>query len=253
VLWQKAKFNGKDVWVEVEAAGKPAAQAGRVAMRYQASEGARLYRGGVAKVSLSADAPVALPAGQEADAAPAAKAGKPSTRGSGFGSAGTRTAAQAAMAADAATKLLASLPAGTVVAFTDGSCRGNPGPAGAGAWVQLPDGRVAEVSRSLGRATNNVGELAAVGLALDVLEAAEIPAETPVALFTDSQYANGVLCKAWKAKANAELIADLRARLKLRPKLKVHWIAGHVGIAGNERADALANDGVAGRTLTRWL
>src|SRR5690606_34207502 len=116
----------------------------------------------------------------------------------------------------------------------------------------LPDGRRGEASRSLGRATNNVGELVAIGLALDLLEEAGVPRETPVALFSDSSYANGVLTRGWKAKANTELIADLRAQLKRWPGVTVHWVAGHVGIADNERADELANRGVSGITRTAW-
>ena len=56
----------------------------------------------------------------------------------------------------------------------------------------------------------------------------------------------------WKAKANRELIMGLRDRLEARPGAEIHWVAGHVGIEGNERADALANDGVAGISKSGW-
>ena len=65
-----------------------------------------------------------------------------------------------------------------------------------------------------------------------------------VALFTDSQYALGVLTKGWKAKANQELIAEVKAALRPWKQLTVEWVAGHVGVADNERADALARRGV---------
>ena len=74
----------------------------------------------------------------------------------------------------------------------------------------------------------------------------------PVALFTDSSYSHGVLCKGWKAKANQQLIAGIKDRLSGRSGLSIHWIAGHVGIDGNERADALANAGIEGTTSTQW-
>lgn len=248
MAWSKAKFKGKDVWVETDSAGQPIVKSGRVPMRYSASEGAKIYGAGASRVEIQASTAADLPEGISADAPAAAR----KTRGSGFGKAGTRTKAQAVLAAAAARELIGSLPADTVVVFTDGACKGNPGPAGSGAWVRLPDGRTAEMSRSLGSATNNVGELTAVGLALDALEEAEVPPEAPVALFTDSQYSNGVLCQGWKAKANRELILGLRVRIEARPGLTVHWIAGHVGVDGNERADALANDGVAGISRTVW-
>jgi len=242
------------VWASVNPGGDLNADGGRVPIRYSKGEGAKIYRAGAGGIEVRTDAVAQeLPAGVSADAAKKKKSKSGSGRGSGFGSAGTRTAAQAMMAAAAAREMISSLSDETVVIFTDGACKGNPGPAGSGAWIKLTDGRTAEVSRSLGTATNNVGELAAVGLALDVLDEAEVPLGAPVALFTDSKYTNGVLCMNWKAKANRELILGLKQRVKERTGLTVHWIAGHVGVDGNERADALANRGVAGVSELRWL
>jgi ribonuclease HI len=156
------------------------------------------------------------------------------------------------MAVDAAKQLLASLPQEAVVGYTDGSCRGNPGPAGAGALVVLPDGRRGESCADLGHATNNVAELTAIELALGLLDEVELAGDHPVALLSDSSYVNGVLCKGWKAKKNTELIMALRESLGRRPGVTVYWVAGHAGIEGNERADTLANQGAAGLTTTRW-
>ncbi|MCB9681288.1 MAG: reverse transcriptase-like protein [Alphaproteobacteria bacterium] len=217
-------------------------------MRYSDAEGARLYGAGAANVTDLSGPVTELPDGVSADAAPKTGA----SRGSGFGSAGSRTKAQAAAAAQAASTLLAGLSADTAVAFTDGSCKGNPGPAGSGVSLRLPDGRRADAARALGTATNNVAELTAVGIALDLLDEAGVAPDAPVALLTDSSYGHGVLCKGWKAKANTELITGLRARLKRRPGLTVYWVAGHAGIDGNEAADALANDGVTGASFVRW-
>jgi len=211
-----------------------------VPIRYSDKPGAKVYRAGKGNVEVTGAAPVELEAGVSADAAQ-----KKRSKGSGFGKAGTRSAAQAAAAAQAADQLLASFPPDAVVCFTDGACKGNPGPAGAGAVVRLPDGRVLERSLALGQGTNNVGELAAIGLAMDVLDDAEVPVDVQVHVLTDSKYSNGVLVLGWKAKANRELIAEVKAKLARR-RPKVHWIAGHVGIADNERADALANAGVDG-------
>jgi ribonuclease HI len=167
---------------------------------------------------------------------------------SGFGKAGTRTAAQAAAAAADAHRRIADLPPGSIVVYTDGACRGNPGEAGSGAVVELPDGRTIEASLALGVATNNIAELTAVALALDLLDKAGIAPDAPAVVHTDSKYSEGVLCRGWKAKANVELIRGLKARLAARPGVRLQWLAGHVGVAGNERADMLANRGVAGIT-----
>lgn len=241
------------MWVEVDASGALLATGGRVRMRYSASEGARLYRAAVANVAvIGSGGAEDLPPGD--DAAPRASSRDPATggRGSGFGSAGTRSRAQAAAANAHAQGRIAALAEGTIVVFTDGSCRGNPGPAGSGAVVQLPDGRCGEWARALGRATNNVAELTAIEMALELLDEADIAPEAPVVVFSDSSYARGVLTQGWKAKANQELIRQIKARLAARPGVALQWVAGHVGIAGNERADALANAGVAGRNERRW-
>jgi ribonuclease HI len=248
--WRKALFRDKDVWVEVDGEGRPAGRGGRVPIRYSKSAGARVYRAAERNVAIKVSAPVEdLPDGVSADAAK--KGGKKKGRGSGFGKAGTRSKAQAAAAAADARSQLEALPDDTVVCFTDGACKGNPGRAGSGAVVQLPDGRQAEASRALGHATNNIAELTAIDMALDLLDEAEVAPDAAVALFTDSKYSNGVLCLGWKAKANRELILGLRERLAARPGVEIRWVAGHVGVEGNERADDLANlgvDGVTGQT-----
>lgn len=247
--WRRAKFKDGSVFAQVDDAGALASEGGRVAIRYNAQEGAKIYRAGASRLELEAgSAPVELPDGVDADAPDAAPVAKKPGRGSGFGKAGTRTQSQAAAAAVDARGRIASLSAETVIAYTDGACRGNPGPAGSGVVVTLPDGRRAEASRALGRATNNIAELTAIALALDLLDEAEVPPKAPVAVFTDSSYVDGVLTKRWKAKANTELILDLRARLQKRPGVKLHWVAGHVGVEGNERADVLAGRGVDGIT-----
>ena len=250
--WCEAKFKGKKVWVAVDSDGMPDAAGGRVPMRYSNKEGATIYKGGTSGIMLVDGAkPTSMPDGVDADSRPK-KAKTGAKKGSGFGKAGTRTAAQAAMAAGAFRELLASLPETTVRAYTDGGCKGNPGPAGAGARVELPDGRIGEACASLGRGTNNIAELAAVGLAMDLLESKDVDRQTAVALFSDSSYTNGVLVKNWKAKKNTELIMGLRERLKAWPNLTIYWVAGHVGVAGNERADRLADAGIQGRSEHHW-
>ena len=240
MAWRRATFKDKDVWVEVDDSGGPRVQGGRIGVRYSDKEGAKVYRGGTSGLGMVSGPNLDLPEGVSADAAPKAGAGRAS-RGSGFGSAGTRTQAQAQAAQESAKDLLAGLPDHAAICFTDGACKGNPGPAGAGCVVRLPGGERREASRALGLATNNVGELTAIGMALDILD--EVGFKGPVHVLTDSQYSKGVLAQGWKAKANQELVAAVKAKVARR-KAKLHWIAGHVGIPENERADALANQGV---------
>ncbi len=262
--WQQATFKGQKVWVRLGPTGQPAEESGRVPIRYQARPGAKVYRAAAGRVELSAGAPVeALDDGVLADPSPkeaeankgggvARRAGAPAGTPGGFGKAGSRSAAQAAMAVEAARALVERLEGQAIVGFTDGACKGNPGPAGSGAVVWLPGGPRGEACRALGSATNNVAELVGIELALELLDGKAVPLDAEGALLTDSAYAHGVLVRGWKAKANQALVERVRAALARRPRLKLHWIAGHVGIEGNERADALANRGVLGVSEASW-
>lgn len=245
--WIAADFKGKPVLAQVDARGEPVSTKGRVPMRYSDRPGARIYHASAANLKIDHESAVV-----DIDDASGSGA-KAGGRGSGFGKAGTRSEGQKAMAAEAARTMIEGLDASTIVAYTDGGCRGNPGPAGSGVRVQLPDGSAIEACRSLGRATNNIAELTAIGLALDILDGEGVAPDAPVVVLTDSGYSQGVLVRGWKAKANRELILDLRERIAARPGFRIAWVAGHVGIAGNERADALANAGVDGVTDQRRI
>lgn len=257
MFWARASFKGAKVWAEVDAEGAPIVNDGRISVRYSDKAGATIYKAGASRVEPAGGKATELPEGAAAAEGPVAagKAGNSggggstprnapgSGRGSGFGSAGTRTAAQASAAKAAAGAQLAAT-AHAIQCFTDGACVGNPGPAGSGLVVKFPDGTRVERYRALGLATNNIGELTAIEMALDELAAAAVDSAAAVVVFSDSQYARGVLTLGWKAKANVSLIAGIRAKLRERPGVSLQWVAGHVGIAENERADALAGRGV---------
>jgi ribonuclease HI len=125
------------------------------------------------------------------------------------------------------------------VAYTDGACSGNPGPAGSGVVLVSPEGKIREGFDSLGQATNNVAELTAILRALEWIPASA----SAIVVYTDSQYAIGVLQKGWKAKANQELVvATKRAVAERRARLV--YVPGHEGVPLNERADELAREAV---------
>jgi len=144
---------------------------------------------------------------------------------------------------------------GKVVAYTDGACRGNPGPGGWGALL-VEDGVERELAGADPATTNNRMELMAAIVALESL--AE-PAE--VELHTDSQYVKLGITewlanwkrRGWRtAERKPVKNQDLWQRLEAaaaRHRVEWRWVKGHAGDPGNERADALATgaiDGVGG-------
>ena len=120
--------------------------------------------------------------------------------------------------------------------YTDGACFGNPGPMGIGV-VLLADDRRKEISEYLGPlGTNNIAELTAIQRGLEAIK----DRSRPIIVYSDSAYSIGVLSKKWKAKANLDLIAAIKALLAKFPKVSFVKVAGHSGIPENERCDQLA-------------
>jgi len=135
-----------------------------------------------------------------------------------------------------------------VVAYTDGACTGNPGPAGTG--VVLKDGKSQrEFFGYLGLATNNIAELCAIRKALAAID----EPSRPVRIYTDSRYAIGVLAKRWKAKANQELIAEIKSMLENFSDIQLIYVPGHAGNALNERADKLARRAIREQASSDWI
>jgi ribonuclease HI len=143
-----------------------------------------------------------------------------------------------------------SLPRPQVVIYTDGACKGNPGPGGWGAWLRSGD-HEKELFGGEAGTTNNRMELTAVIEAL-----ASLKRNCDVVVYTDSEYVkNGISSwiHGWKSRGwktadgkpvkNVELWQRLEALASLH-KVEWRWVRGHTGDPGNERADALANRGV---------
>lgn len=138
-----------------------------------------------------------------------------------------------------------------VVIYTDGACKGNPGPGGWGAWLKSGE-HEKELWGGEPRTTNNRMELTAVIEAL-----ASLKRRCKVTLYTDSEYVkNGITSwiHAWKARgwltADRKPVKNVELWQRLEALSKEHdvtwrWVRGHVGDPGNERADQLANRGCA--------
>ncbi|MFN7107326.1 MAG: ribonuclease HI [Brevundimonas sp.] len=139
-----------------------------------------------------------------------------------------------------------------VIIHTDGACKGNPGPGGWGALLQTGGGHEKELWGGEANTTNNRMELMAAIMALEALKR-----PCKVELHTDSKYVmQGITewMRGWKARGwltadkkpvkNADLWQRLDAA-RLRHDVKWRWVKGHAGHELNERADQLANRGVA--------
>jgi ribonuclease HI len=137
-----------------------------------------------------------------------------------------------------------------VVIYTDGACRGNPGPGGWGAVLMFGE-REREIWGGEAATTNNRMELTAAIEALDALNRPCV-----VELHTDSKYVQSGITEwlsLWKARGwrtmskGAVKNEDLWRRLdqaRLRHQVDWRWVKGHAGHPLNERADGLARRGM---------
>lgn len=139
-----------------------------------------------------------------------------------------------------------------VVVYTDGACKGNPGPGGWGALLRWGD-RERELFGGEPATTNNRMELRALIEAYRLL-----PADASVTIHSDSQlcvrtineWAAGWAARGWRRKtgpiANLELVQELYALARAHPKAELVWIQAHDGSRWNEYADALATSYLRG-------
>jgi ribonuclease HI len=226
VPWARATLRGQRVLARVKDDGTFASNGGRVEIRYKPNDG-RAYQAGVRNLELVAGEPL-LPddACVEGQAVP------------------TKAERSAERKATAAAKATApgAVPKDAFTVYADGACSGNPGPAGLGIVIVGPDGKTHEGFEYLGIATNNIAELTAIKRAAEI-----VPAERVAVVHTDSQYSIGVLTKGWKAKANQELVAEVKEALGRRRGWRLVYVPGHSGVPLNERADELAREAVRTR------
>lgn len=209
--WSRHRLRDADVWARVDIHGALVKDAaGRVEVVYKAVPGAKVYRAAARNLAATGEPPIELEVG-----APPPSQPRP-----------------------------APPPANAIHVWTDGGCVPNPGPAGIG--VVIVDGdRTREISEYLGFGTNNVAELTAIIRGLEAIEGRD----RPVVVYSDSQYAIGLLTQNWKPKANVELVTHLRALIRQFPEVRFVKVAAHTGIALNERVDELATRAIAHGSL----
>ncbi len=253
MAWQRWRFKGNKVYARVGAKDQLLPAKGRVEIRYKLDD-PRAYR-----VNPSSLQPLPAEEGgdrlwPDGDAAPVDPASRPEVLGREETASGEDTAGTARDSRPPGTPSVGViektlLPSGSqrttllndkppIVIFTDGSCQGNPGPSGIGI-VMTCAGRRREHSEYLGQGTNNTAELTAI---LRALELVKDPDRT-VILYTDSQYSIGVL-GGWKAKANQDIIEQIKRARTRFPDLRLRKVAGHSGNIENERCDELAKDAI---------
>jgi ribonuclease HI len=213
------RFKGEQVWARADESGQLVLDAeGRAEMKYRETD-SKSYRPSPGNL-------VPAEGGAPSDPPPERKRPRP-----GGAKAPSRGTSKAPSSAGSAIEI-----------WTDGACSGNPGPMGIG--VVVIDGATRrEKGEYLGVGTNNIAELTAIGRGIDLAG----DGGRRMRVYTDSSYAIGVLSKGWKAKANQELIAQLKRQLA---PLAVEFVkvAGHAGVPENERCDELAREAVNGRS-----
>lgn len=233
-------LRGKRVLARCTADGAFVDEGGRVEVRYSPRDG-KAYHASVRNLEAIPGDTALLPDDHCAALAPAA----PATGTAAKKPTATRSPSKSGSAPSGAPPTRPQ--PGEVLAYCDGACSGNPGPAGVGVVVLYDDVRW-ELSEYLGQGTNNIGEL------MGVLRACEQTPDKsrPLRIYTDSTYSIGVLQQGWKAKANQELVAACKKALAQLPVVSLHYVKGHAGIPLNEAADTLAVTAVERRRSTPW-
>ncbi|MFC1856411.1 ribonuclease HI [Thermodesulfobacteriota bacterium] len=204
--WQRMRFKGHKVWQAIDKAGSPILKNGKVLIKYQLDQDYEYWVHEEGVKSLAED--------------------------------------QSVSGSDSKNELRSEFPENqtfteTVSIYTDGASSGNPGPSGIGIYMRYGD-HEKEISKYIGHATNNIAELEAIRTALAELKRADLA----VRIYTDSNYAFGVLSLGWKASKNLALVKSIKKAMMKFRDLRIIKIKGHSGLEENERADFLATSAI---------
>ena len=208
--WQRMFFKQNKVWLSMNKNGNPVEKKGKVLIKYQLDQDYEYW--------VNAKSVKPIDPSQSKNNKPYKTASKTKK------AAGTRKISHdSSMYKDA------------ICLYTDGAASGNPGPAGIGALLQYGKHKK-EISKYIGKATNNIAELEAIKIGLLSINDSSLP----VIVFTDSSYAFGVLSLSWKAKKNQALIIEIKEIIKTFKNVKFIKVKGHADNEGNNIADMLA-------------
>ena len=196
--WKRMWFKENKVWMGTDAQGVPVSKDGKVLIKYQLKQD---YEYWVNKKSVRPlDSPLAKSSPRN----------KGKSRNKNFKK---KTASR--------TPWDEYEYDGKICLFTDGASSGNPGPSGIGILLRYGE-HEKEISKYIGNATNNIAELKAIEAGLSALRTTDIP----VRLFTDSNYAYGLLVLNWKAKKNQEVVEAIKRLMKKFKDLQIIKVRG---------------------------
>jgi len=216
--WQRMWFKNNKVWMALDPKGAPLAKDGKVLIKYQLKQDYEYW------VSRSNVDPI--------DSRPQEAPSRNRRNKRKTGSVKNESAGADAAWDEAAYR-------DKICVFTDGASSGNPGPAGIGVLLRYGE-HEKEISKFIGNATNNIAELMAIRTGLSAVK----NTTKPVRLFTDSEYAYGLLMLNWKAHKNQQMVASVKEAMARFRDLKIIKVKGHAGHPANERADFLATSAI---------
>jgi ribonuclease HI len=169
-------------------------------------------------------------------------------RGGAYGASSKRSPAQREKALSDSLRVIGRLVAGGIYVYTDGASNGNPGHSGAGVCFAGAGTGLGDQSWALGKSTNNIAELFAIGAAAEsimVARAAGLAPNDRAFILTDSDTNLSRLARP-ADKDDSLLLRQVRRAVELcraQGPLGLIWVPGHVGVEGNERADECAGAG----------
>jgi ribonuclease HI len=144
-----------------------------------------------------------------------------------------------------------SISSNAISIYTDGSSFGNPGPSGAGAFIDAPGIGSFYLSEALGHGTNNLGELWGLAMSLSFFNKQHFPPDRPVYILIDNSLALGVIKFGWLAKDYFDICQIILANFRLiEHRAFPLWVPAHADVTGNELADRLAK---RGSTLSKTM
>ena len=216
--WTRMWFKTNKVWMAVDAQGEPVVKDGKVRVKYQLKQDYEYW------VNRKNVRPIDSP--------------PPKVPNPRKNKTHTKKSAESA-ASEGLNGWDESALADKICVFTDGASAGNPGPAGIGVYLRYGRHKK-EISEFLGEATNNIAELKAIQAGLLAVKSRT----KPVRLFTDSQYAYGLLVLNWKARKNQKIVDSIKQTMLNFKDLKIIKVKGHAGLPGNEKADLLATSAI---------